>query len=157
MTPEDAIHLPALVANLRRTVEVLAERVPGLRFLVLFGSAARLELGPDSDVDLMVLVEPSAGASPLDWLNVITRAVVDVWYEADDGYWWPTTYTEDATASHSDPGFLENVGRDGVLLYARPGAHLPDFLTHCQPFEEWARRAARLADALRTKAEPIAQ
>ena len=157
MSPEDAVHLPALVANLRILVRALAECIPGLRYVVLFGSAARLELGPESDVDVMVLIEPPVGGSYLDWLNDVCRTLVDVWYDAEDTHWWPNSYTEDATASGSDPGFLENVGRDGVVLYSRPGAHAPPFLARCLTFDEWADRALRLAAAANVQPEPVVQ
>ncbi len=157
MAPNDAAHLPALVANLRHLVAALDEHVPALRFLVLFGSGARLELGPESDVDLMVLVEPSAGGSYLDLMNPVIRQVIQVWDDAEDTYWWPTTYTEDATASGSDPGFLENVGRDGVALYRRPGARVPPFLVRCLTFDEWANRALRVAAAANAHPEPVVQ
>jgi len=61
------------VANLidqhRKEVEALCQR-HGVQSLALFGSAARGELLPDSDVDLLIEFKPDAGVGLFEYQEI---------------------------------------------------------------------------------------
>lgn len=61
MSDEDVIHIDEALSVPRSALEALARR-RHVRHIAVFGSAARGERGPDSDIDLLVEFEP--GQSP---------------------------------------------------------------------------------------------
>lgn len=79
-------------------------RLYGARRLVLFGSRARGDFGPRSDVDLAVYGMPLANRGAF-------------WTAAED---LPTLLRLDIVHVRDtmDPVFLNNIEKDGVTLYA---------------------------------------
>jgi len=51
-------------------VALLRERIPGLSAVYLFGSGARAELRPDSDLDVAILLAPGADLSSVTRLEL---------------------------------------------------------------------------------------
>ncbi len=72
------------------------------RGLVLFGSAARGEAGPDSDIDLLVLLE-----RPDDYFREL-RTIVDLLY--------PVQLESDRLIS-AKPAFVDEFDRGSIPLY----------------------------------------
>jgi hypothetical protein len=67
--------LPPALAERERVLRILREQAPRLRergitSLSLFGSMARGEAGPESDVDLLIEVDPEAGFGLSDLLDL---------------------------------------------------------------------------------------
>ena len=150
--PDDAVvcdaEYPRLIATLTRLVEqVRRDETLPVSLLALFGSTARLEAGPESDADLLVLLRGEQGpeesaACTTEWLHLIRDAEDQT---AGGVYRWPIyPILGDASARDLDPDFLAEVGRGGVLLYRRDDAPRPPVLAGLQPFAAWVARVEGL-------------
>lgn len=94
----------------------LVEAIPSLLSVVLFGSRARLDSRPDSDIDLYLIVDDE-GPSGWDVMATANVALWDLGHPKDVIAHRLREYRELA----SQLGSLEyNVAREGVALYARP-------------------------------------
>jgi len=62
MTPD------AVIAILRANEAALRQR--GVMHAALFGSVARGQAGPDSDIDIMVEIDPAAGVDLYDYVGI---------------------------------------------------------------------------------------
>jgi predicted nucleotidyltransferase len=135
---------PRLIATLERIAERASARddLP-INLLALFGSVARLTPHKCSDADLLVLFTGCPDhltelERTTDLVHIIRRAEDET---VDEQYRWPIMpIPGDERTSDLDPDFVATVSREGVLLYHRPGALIPDALTHLEPFEQWQRR-----------------
>ena len=141
---------PRLITTLERIAERASARddLP-INVFAIFGSVARLTPHIYSDTDLLVLFHdnPSRDAFnhyTLETIRIIRQAEDET---VDEHYRWPIMpIPGDERASDLDPDFVATVGREGVLLYQRPGAPIPDALAQLEPFDQWQRRVgARLA------------
>ena len=56
------------IATLRRSEQALRQR--GVRHAALFGSVARGDNRPDSDIDIMIEVDPDARITVFDYLDL---------------------------------------------------------------------------------------
>ena len=65
----------AVIAILRDNEAAL--RLKGVAHAALFGSLARGEAGPDSDIDIMVEIDPAAQVDLYDYVG-ITRFIGDI-------------------------------------------------------------------------------
>ena len=94
------IHLPD---NLASQLSALARKY-GARRLVLFGSRARGDHRPRSDIDLAIYDMPAENRGAF-------------WLEAEE---LPTLLKLDLVhiSPGMDPAFLHNIEKDGVTLYA---------------------------------------
>jgi predicted nucleotidyltransferase len=141
---------PRLITTLERIAERTSIRddLP-INLLALFGSVARLTPHVYSDTDLLVLFHDNPGRDAfnhytLETIRIIRRAEDET---VDEQYRWPIMpIPGDERASDLDPDFVATVGREGVLLYQRPGAYIPDALAQLETFDHWQRRVGeRLA------------
>lgn len=83
-----------------------------LNALVLYGSAAREQLMPQSDIDLLVLLEP-----PLDYFKEL-RTLVDLLYplQLEATHW---ISAKPAATDEFEQGLTQlyrNIQQDGILL-----------------------------------------
>ena len=58
-----------ILAKLRENRAALEAR--GVRHAALFGSRARGEAGPDSDIDIMVEIAPDAGVDLFEYVGIV--------------------------------------------------------------------------------------
>ncbi|MBX9616028.1 MAG: nucleotidyltransferase family protein [Caulobacteraceae bacterium] len=65
----------AVIATLRAHEAALRQK--GVAHAALFGSLARGEAGPDSDIDIMVELDPAAEVDLYDYVG-ITRFITDI-------------------------------------------------------------------------------
>ncbi len=65
----------AVIATLRANEAAL--RLRGVAHAALFGSVARGQAGPDSDIDIMVEIDPAAEVDLYDYIG-ITRFIGDL-------------------------------------------------------------------------------
>lgn len=119
MSDDASIYVPVTPATperLDRLVRFVVETVQPLR-VVLFGSAARGDLGPHSDVDLLVVMPDGA-----DRREVFDRLVM-ARLEQDEPFGFPIDFVV-TTASHFEakkdvPWFVHyDVNLEGRTLYA---------------------------------------
>lgn len=100
-------------ATIQRLVDLIAEAVQPER-IVLFGSYARGEASPDSDVDLLVIAPsdepPPHRSMPLYRLLRYFRIPLDILVRT------PTEVQESAALPYS---FIQTALREGETLYAR--------------------------------------
>jgi len=95
---------------IRRIVEVATPEK-----IILFGSAARGELGPNSDVDLLVIMETMA--RPVDRYLAVSRLIrprpfpLDILVKTPDEV--------GGALAKGDP-FIQEIVTRGRVLYARP-------------------------------------
>jgi hypothetical protein len=115
--------------------------------VVLFGSTARLTPHRNSDADLLILAQqperyyrhpPQAGVA---LLVAAEQAAIE-----HGGWEWPFISVVEQRASDLPPALLENIARDGVLLYQRQDAPLPPPLTRLLPYETWRMRVEALLE-----------
>jgi len=125
-------------AGVRDIVSSLAAGHPEVRAVILFGSAARREQRPlddpePSDVDLLVLLDPSALDPAATRLTherelAITNTIGEADYRHGSAPRAITTMFIYQNLAGWDALFIENVAHDGILLWSRgplPSALLP--------------------------------
>ena len=80
--------------------------------LILYGSAARGELTPDSDIDLLVLLN-----SPLDYFKEL-RTIVDLLYpiQLEASHWISAKPATREDFTHGLTQLYRNIEQDGILL-----------------------------------------
>jgi predicted nucleotidyltransferase len=148
-----AEQLPAVVRVLRAIAETLPTADERIVLVALFGSVARLSPHTASDTDVLVLLDVLGGAATREQVET---ALAHEWFalvrecshRANGALldWGVSTVTGDAEASDLDDDFVSIVGREGVLLYLRPGMEPPAALAHLTPFAVWAERVSALLD-----------
>ena len=100
----------AAIAEVRARLEALyGDR---LARVVLYGSYARGEAGPDSDVDLLVVLRGPYNAYREIRRTGLLRLEVELTYGVDLSL---QPYSEKEVATRTDP-FIQNVTRDGVAV-----------------------------------------
>ncbi len=101
-----------LGTRFRRTVQGWCAR-NGAEYAELFGSAARGELGPDSDVDLLIVARsPKAATDRLGDLEAETRRLLGRPLS-------PLVLTPAEFGRARSSGLGETIRREGIPLYAR--------------------------------------
>ncbi|MGX7744264.1 nucleotidyltransferase family protein [Rhodopseudomonas parapalustris] len=104
MTAVIDMPLDTILARLREQTDAL--RAGGVEKLFVFGSRARGDAGPDSDIDLLVEVAPEARFSLLDLIGV-EHVVADA-----------TGLRAQATMRRSiQPAFAERIAQDLVEVF----------------------------------------
>jgi DMSO/TMAO reductase YedYZ molybdopterin-dependent catalytic subunit len=125
-----------LLTQITRLVQLAQAPDSNMAALVLYGSTSRLEPHKDSDADLLVLLCDWERRSQAGAIVVEASSVYDV---------WPfSPLRTDLQASNLPEELLEQIARDGVLLYLRPGVQLPAPLQSIRPYEQWRREVERL-------------
>lgn len=110
--PSDAVRKLALNEFVRRLRHELPDHIVALR---LFGSEARHEAAPDSDIDVLVVVEPDHQRIALE------TQVVDIAFDVNlefNVFISPSVVTP-SVLTHpvwSESPFIENVLREGIAL-----------------------------------------
>ncbi len=108
----------AQLARLLGTLTEELQRLLGsdLQLLMLYGSHARGEARPDSDVDLFVVLRRASEAT----YEKVRQAAYQVMWEADFAYVF-SLYLTDArhyqTLEQHESSFLRNVQREGKVLW----------------------------------------
>jgi len=102
--------------------EVTAHFSTEVRFIALFGSKARGDFGPDSDIDLLIIREGD------DWQT--RHAIRDPVYDANIAYTvmispWVIGWERFQSLLFWQPGLFANLCRDAIELWRRPGADNP--------------------------------
>ena len=109
--------------TLERAVRELVEKFSTeVRFIALFGSKARGDFGPHSDVDLLIITDSD------DWR--IRQQVRDPVYDADFEFdtftsAWAIGWDRFQTLPLRRPGLFANLCRDAIELWRRPGTENP--------------------------------
>jgi hypothetical protein len=95
--------------------DVIAQAIeqlgPELVGVAIFGSYARGEAGPSSDVDLLIVVGGEVG---------VTRTLYEPWDAVDrivDGHRVEPHFVQMRAPAHPIPGFWAEIAIDGVVLY----------------------------------------
>lgn len=108
-----SVDRPALLAALRERGEALAQARPEVERVLLFGSFARGDATPESDVDLL-LITRGADANPLKRADRYRDTFADLPFDV-----WIQVYTPDELehlTAAGDP-FLRNVLSDALTLW----------------------------------------
>jgi predicted nucleotidyltransferase len=103
---------------------VLALPTLQIEAVVLFGSRARGDAGPESDLDLMIILSDDT----LPQREQLHALVFDVLLES--GVYLSTQILSAELFRQLParrPLFYANLIRDGIVLYARPDVSLPEF------------------------------
>ena len=102
--------------------EVTARFPAEIRFMALFGSKARGDFGPDSDIDLLIIREGD------DWQT--RHAIRDPIYDANIEYTvmispWVIGWERFQRLLSWQPGLFATLCRDAIELWRRPGTDNP--------------------------------
>jgi predicted nucleotidyltransferase len=140
---------PETAADVVDITQSVAEQHPEAQAVILFGSVARREERPlddpePSDVDILVLVDPKLYDPTSERLTQeLQLALFHTIGEADYRHRLAPREIQTLVVQHDlkdwDPMFIENVARDGVLLWARSPDSLPS---------QWTMVGSRDLDAL---------
>jgi predicted nucleotidyltransferase len=107
-------HLNAdLAATLATGKRLLSEQYGDrLQAVILFGSAARQSLTPDSDLDLLVVLHP-----PFDYFQEL-RTLVDVLYplQLESSHWISAKPASQAEFTAGATQLYRNVQQEGIAL-----------------------------------------
>lgn len=98
------MHRDSVIATLRANEAPLRER--GVVRAALFGSTARGEAGPDSDLDIMLDIDPDARVDLFDYVGII-NFIEDLF----------TTRVDVADHARLYPGIREAAERDAVYAF----------------------------------------
>lgn len=143
---------PRLLDTLHRIVTgATTSEEARIASLILFGSVARFTPHLDSDTDMLVLFAQVSDRA--EWNSNLNATLHIIRYAEDatmdqDYRWHIIPIPADAQASDLDPDFLENVARDGVLLYQREGYTPPAPLQSLESFSSWEARLRQLLATL---------
>ena len=96
------------VTDVAQAVEVTVPKYPAISAVVLFGSYARGEATPESDIDLRIEYDADAGFSLLDLSSFVAELRELTGKDVD-------AVTKRALAAD----FAAEIARDGVVLYER--------------------------------------
>jgi predicted nucleotidyltransferase len=109
--------------------ESVARHHPEVQAIILFGSVARREQRPlddpePSDVDLLLIVDPSALDPRSERLTnaqdlALTRTISEADFRHRTAPREINTFFMQRDLARWDETFIENVARDGILLWAR--------------------------------------
>lgn len=113
----DATVLDALHRFARALEQTYGAR---LRRILVFGSRARNEAAPDSDIDVAVVVESMSGRR-YDERMLMTDLAYEIRLDTGrDIQAWPLTLAEwEGVEPHPNPPFLANIKRDAVEIEVR--------------------------------------
>jgi predicted nucleotidyltransferase len=133
---------PALLYQIDQLRTLIQKHDDNVQFVVLFGSTARLTPRLHSDADLLILVHrrddfyQRSGLSPqgVALLVAAENAAME-----HGGWEWPFISMVEEVGE-LPPALLENIARDGVLLYQRQDVPLPAALSKLLPYEAWRKR-----------------
>jgi predicted nucleotidyltransferase len=108
-----SVDRPALLAALRERVAALAQQRPEVERVLLFGSFARGDATPESDVDLL-LIARQADANPLKRADRYREAFADLPFDV-----WIQVFTPDEVDRRTAGGdpFLRNVLAGALALW----------------------------------------
>lgn len=104
---------PAVLAATRKAVRALARRRPEVRRVILFGSMARGDAVPGSDVDLLLVLSES-DASFLDRIPRYKPSGIPIGVDV-----FPYTEAELKRMLEEGNGFIKQALAEGVTLFQR--------------------------------------
>jgi predicted nucleotidyltransferase len=152
---------PKLQAQLERLVQLVRTHDANIALIVLFGSAARLEPGPESDADVLLLYHDQAafftvGNGVNAQGSIAGSVLLTMAYQGDHplehpeqlSAWPLVAVISDSAASDLDADFLTNVARDGVEIYRQSGYTPPSQLAHLKNWDEWQDEVSKLLAAV---------
>lgn len=155
------VEYPNLQAQLERLVNLAEMHDANIAMIVLFGSTARRQPGPESDADVLLLLHDQAGFFAGGERGhargaLAGSALLAIAYHGDRplevpeqlSNWPLVAVISDGAASDLDADFLANVERDGVELYRQPGYTPPSQLACLQRWDEWHEDVKKMIAAV---------
>ncbi len=110
--------------NLRKIVRALAS-VAGVKAVFLYGSFARGDFGPRSDLDFFIITDKPG----------VREEVLEILTGLDLGKSIQPTVRSETELRHTDSGLLQNVFKEGMVLYLREPMEIPvDSLLSLKPY-----------------------
>ena len=100
-----------------KTIAQMLAKFPEVKAVVLFGSVARDDAKPSSDVDLLVMTSKKGAEEK------ITMEAVKLQKEA--GRELQTVVKTEEELRRTNPALLQNIAHHGKLIYLAPGAEIP--------------------------------
>jgi len=107
----------ALNLFVRRVAE---QEKDNLKKIVLFGSVAREEADEDSDIDVLVVLKEMTLKDRILVCDISADVKLDLGFD-ENAYLQTLTVSEEETCGFAYWGLMQNVGRDGVVLYDAGG------------------------------------
>jgi len=127
--------------NLRKVVRALAT-VGGVRAVFLYGSFARGDFGPRSDLDLFIVTSKPG----------VREEVMAILAGLDLDRSIQPTIRSETELRQTDSGLLQNVFREGMVLYLREPMEIPvDSLLSLKPYSIFTFELARLDQKTKAK------
>ena len=102
--------------DLRQTLAQGVRRIPGVQRAILFGSMGRGEGTPESDVDLLLIVDSSSRKGPaMEALGPLRRTVLDQFGSRLS----PIIYAQQEWRSRKAPSLVRSIEREGRVVWER--------------------------------------
>lgn len=103
---------PAPVHLARNFAEKVRSQIPGrIKQIILYGSRARGDYGPDSDYDVLIVVENQ----DLGLEDKIMEVAAE-WQDRYEAFITPLLCTEHSFERYRDDGLLREISREGIRL-----------------------------------------
>lgn len=98
----------------------LISRIPSLLCVVLYGSTVRDELHAKSDIDVFLLFDTDHNPELGQELSMVSRICVEAAMRTDSYYDFSCVLSNVAELETMDPGYLEHIVNEGIVIWARP-------------------------------------
>lgn len=94
--------------------------IPSLLCVVLYGSTVRDELHAKSDIDVFLLFDTDHNPELGEELSMVSRICVEAAMRTDSYYDFSCVMSNLAELKTMDPGYLEHIVNEGIVIWARP-------------------------------------
>ncbi len=120
-------------------------QIPSLLCVILYGSTVRNELHDESDIDVFLLFDTEHRPELGEERSMVARIAVQAAMRTDSYYDFSCVLSNLAQLETMDPGYLEHIVKEGIVIWARPELIAPLSRFAVEGQKERARADAALS------------
>jgi len=120
-------------------------QIPSLLCVILYGSTVRNELHDESDIDVFLLFDTDHRPEFGEESKWVAHIAVQAAMRTDSYYDFSCVLSNLAQLETMDPGYLEHIVKEGIVIWARPELIAPLSRFAVEGQEESARADAALS------------